>query len=212
MVTVTAVETRRNSSKSVKIHLDTGSALCLSAVVAADAGIREGRRLSGHEISGLRNADEIHRSLSYALRLIALRPRSHKELSVRLARRGFDPAIVQQVLAKLDQQGLADDDAFARFWLDNRQRFRPLGRRLMELELRQKGIDASIIAEAVADVDDELGAYQAAQKKGRSLSELGYVDFRRRLGAFLRRRGFDYAVTVRIIDRVWQEQGNALPN
>lgn len=212
MVTVTAVESRRNLSKSVKIHLDTGSALCLSAAVAADAGIREGRRLSGHEISGLRNADEIHRSLSYALRLIALRPRSHKELSVRLARRGFDPAIVQQALAKLDEQGLADDDAFARFWLDNRQRFRPLGRRLMELELRQKGIDASIIAKAVADVDDELGAYQAAQKKGRSLSELGYVDFRRRLGAFLRRRGFDYAVTVRIIDRVWQEQGNALPN
>jgi regulatory protein len=212
MITVTAVETQRGPSRRVKVHLDTRSALSLSVAVAVEAGIHEGQTLSDHEISRLKKTEELHRSLSYAMRILALRPRSEKEIGARLARRGFDTATIQQALAKLKEQGLAGDTAFARFWLDNRERFRPLGRRLIELELKQKGIGAEIIAEAVAEVDDELGAYRAAQKKGRSLSGLEYANFRRRLGAFLTRRGFDYAVVVRIIDRVWQEQGNALPN
>ncbi len=196
----------------MRIHLDTGSACNISAAVAVEAGICEGQALSGHEINSLRSAKELHRSLNCALGIIGVRPRSEKEISARLARRGFDAETIQQVLGRLKERGLVDDAAFARFWRDNRECFRPLGSRLLESELRQKGIDADTICEALLGIDDELGAYRAAQKKARTSSSLEYSSFRQRLGSFLRRRGFDYAIAARAIDRVWQEQGNAVPD
>ena len=210
MFTVTAIQTGR--TRSVRIHLDTGSAFNVGAAAAVEAGVCEGQALSGHEINSLRSAEELHRSLNCALGIIGVRPRSEKEISARLARRGFDTETIQQVLGRLKERGLVDDAAFARFWRDNREYFRPLGSRLLESELRQKGIDADTIGEALLGIDDELGAYRAAQKKVRTLSSLEYSSFRQRLGAFLKRRGFDYAIAALVIDRVWQEQGNAVPD
>ncbi len=208
MVTVTAIETQHSPGRKVKVLFDTGSSLSLSLAVVVEAGVHQGQRLSEQEISKLKDSDRLDRALQCALRIVALRPRSEREIGDRLARRGFGAATVQQVVATLKKRGLADDAAFARFWLDTRERFRPRARRLMELELKQKGVDADTITEALADVDDEQGAYQAAQRRIRSLSGLGYADFRRRLGSFLQRRGFSHAVIIRTIDRVWHEQGN----
>ena len=208
MVTVIAVETQRSPGKKVKVHLDTGRSLNLSPSVVVEAGIHQGQRLSSQEITRLKDSDRIDRALECALRMVTLRPRSEREIGDRLARRGFGEATIQQVVATLKNRGLADDAAFARFWTETRERSRPRARRLMELELKQKGVDADTIAEALAEVDDEQGAYRAAQRRVRSLSGLKYADFRRRLGSFLQRRGFSYAVVVRTIGRVWHEQGN----
>jgi regulatory protein len=116
------------------------------------------------------------------------------------------------VLARLKERGLVDDIAFARFWRENRENFRPRSRRLIELELKQKGVDAETIAEATAGVDDEPSAYRAAQRKARSLAHLDHSSFRKHLGDFLKRRGFDYELVNRTIDRVWQERDDAQPN
>ncbi|HEY50112.1 MAG TPA: regulatory protein RecX [Dehalococcoidia bacterium] len=212
MDTVTVIGTHRKRRGFVKVILDSGSAFSLSLTVAADVGIQKGQTFSLHEIEQLKSTDTFHRSLNRALRLLSVRPRSEAELKNRLNRHGFDDDTVQRVIAKLKEQGLVDDAAFAQFWQENRENFRPLSRRLIGLELKQKGVDPETIAEAVAEVDDELGAYRAAQKKVRSLAGLDYQSFRKRLGAFLKRRGFDYELINRTIDRVWQEQNTKEPN
>jgi len=56
-------------------------------------------------------------------------------------------------------------------------------------------------------IDDEESAYRAAQKRGRTLAKEDYETFRRKLGAFLRRRGFSYEVVSRTTERLWQELG-----
>jgi regulatory protein len=211
MNTVTVVETRKNR-QVVKVILDGGSAFSLSLAIAAEAGLHKGQTLSIPEIERLKSTDQLHRSLNSALRYISPRPRSEVEIRTRLSRHGFDTETIQKVLAELKKQGLVDDVAFAQFWRENRENFRPRSRRLMELELKQKGVDAEIIAEATIDVDDDQGAYRAAQKKARSLSGLDYPSFRKRMGSFLKRRGFAYELINRIIDRIWQEQSSELPD
>lgn len=210
MNTVTVVETRKNR-QGVKVILDGGSAFSLSLAVAAEAGLHKGQTLSIPEIERLKSTDQLHRSLNSALRYMSPRPRSEVEIRTRLSRHGFDTETIQKVLAELKKQGLVDDVAFAQFWRENRENFRPRSRRFMELELKQKGVDAEIIAEATIDVDDNQGAYRAAQKKARSLSGLDYPSFRKRMGSFLKRRGFDYELINHIIDRIWQEQSSELP-
>jgi regulatory protein len=211
MNTVTIIDTKEDRKGRLKVFLDIGQTFSLSVRVAVEAGIHSGKVLSHSEIEKLKNSDKIHRSFNSALKYISPRPRSEMEIRTRLNRHGFDKGTVHQVMAQLKQQGLIDDAAFARFWRENRENFKPLSRRLMELELKRKGVNVETISEAIIGVDDELGAYRAACKKIRSLSGLDYSSFRKRLGSFLKRRGFDYELINRTIDRVWQEQGYALP-
>jgi len=212
MKTVTAIEPQKAQKGRVNIFLDGGFAFSLSTIVVAEVGLQEGQKLALSDIERLKKADSLHRSFNSALRYLSPRPRSEAEVRARLRRHGFDADTIQEVVAKLREQRLVDDVSFARFWRENREHFKPRSRRLIDLELRQKGVDAETVAEATSGIDDELGAYRAAKRKAGSLAGLDYPSFRKRLGAFLRQRGFAYGLINLTIERVWQEQGNQQPD
>ena len=212
MKTITAIEPQKSQKGRVNLFLDGSFAFSISIPLVAKAGLQEGQRLSPTEIEKLKNSELFQRSLASALKYLSPRPRSEAEIRTRLRRHGYDMEIIQQVIAKLKEQKLVDDTVFAQFWRDNRESFKPRSRRLIEAELRQKGVDAETIAEATASFDDELGAYKAAQRKASSLQDLDYPSFRKRLGTFLRQRGFSYELINHTIERIWQEQGNIQPD
>ena len=149
--------------------------------------------------------NQLERCFKAATRYLGYRPRSEPELRERLRRRGFSADDIGAVIAKLKRLRLVDDAAFAEFWKYNRESYSPRSKALTRLELRQKGIAEDIIDLAVATIDDEDSAYRAAMSKARSLSRSDYESFRRRLGGYLQRRGFNYGVIERTIKRVWQE-------
>ena len=115
---------------------------------------------------------------------------------------------MEAVIAHLRGQGLVDDIAFARFWKDNRESFSPRSQWLTKLELRQKGVADDIIDQMVDAVDDNDSAYRAALSKARNLPLADYQDFRRRLGEYLKRRGFGYGVINHNVEKIWQELGD----
>jgi regulatory protein len=193
--------------KRVKVFLDGRFAFSLEAEVAVKQGLGVGQELSEGDIEALARVGLSQRCLNAALHYLSYRPRSEAELRGRLHRRGFDGDNVEAVLAKLKERGLVNDLAFAEFWKDNRQSFRPRSQRLTRLELKQKGVAEDIIDQVVAEVDDEDSAYRAAVGKARSLPRSDYQDFRRRLGEYLKRRGFGYGVITHTVERVWQEWG-----
>lgn len=140
-----------------------------------------------------------------ALRLLATRPRSVAEVRQRLRRRGAADQEAAEVIARLREEGLLDDAAFAAYWRENRETFRPRSRRLLQAELRQKGVEADVARAAVAGLDEEEQAYRAGLRRVGSLAREDEVVFRRRLEDHLRRRGFGYEVTVQAVRRLWAE-------
>ena len=212
MNTVTTIETQQRPKGMVKVSLDEGSSFTVSLPIAAEARLHEGKVLSLPEIESIRSAELLHRSLNSSLKYLSPRPRSEMEIRLRLNRQGFAPDTIELAIAKLKEQGLVDDVAFAQFWRENRENFKPLSRRLIGLELKQKGVGAEAISEVIAGIDDEPSAYRAAQRKARSLAGLDYAAFRKRLVTFLKQRGFNYELVNHTIDRVWQETGNAQPD
>jgi len=206
MKRVTAIRAGRRG-KRVNVFLDDRFAFSLEAEVALKENLRVGQELSEEKIEALTGADLFHRCLNAAFRYLGYRPRSEAELRERLKRRGFDGDNVEAVLARLREQGLVNDLAFAEFWKDNRQSFRPRSRSLTALELRQKGVANDIINQVVAVVDDEESAYRAARSRAQSLPGADYKDFRHRLGEYLKRRGFGYRVVTHTVQRLWQERG-----
>ena len=207
MKKVTAIRAGRRQGKRVNVFLDGKFAFSLEAEVAIKEGLQVGQELADSHIEALARSDHFHRCFNAAIHYLSYRPRSEAELRERLHRRGFDGDNVETVIAKLREQGLVDDLAFAQFWKDNRESFSPRSQRLTRLELRQKGVASNIIDQVVADVDDDDSAYRAALSRARSLPLSDYQSFRRRLGEYLKRRGFGYGVITYAVERVWQERG-----
>jgi regulatory protein len=205
MKRVTAIGEGKRRKRRVNIFLDDKFAFSLEAEVALKEGIKVGQELSEGDIEALTGAELSQRCYDAALRYLDYRPRSQSELKQRLARRGFDGDIIEATLARLKELGLVDDLAFARFWQENRQVFSPRSRWLVRRELKAKGIADEVIERVTVDVDDEDSAYQAALTKARSLSLADYEGFRKRLGEYLKRRGFGYGVIKNTLKKVWEE-------
>jgi regulatory protein len=143
--------------------------------------------------------------LDAAYRYLSYRPRSEFEMRVWLGRKGYGSRATENTLSALRAKGLLDDLAFARFWRESRESSSPRSRAALRSELRRKGIDPDVVAEALDGVDEEAAAYRAAQKKAARLATVDHDDFRTRLSGVLRRRGFSYEVTKHTVNRLWQE-------
>ena len=140
-----------------------------------------------------------------ASRYLSYRPRSELELKMRLRKRGFDENSINKVISILKEKMLVNDYAFAMFWKANRDSFNPRSRSMLKRELRQKGISPDIITRVVDELDDYDSAYRAAIKRARSLLSLNYESFRHKCGDYLRRRGYNYEVIRKTVNKLWQE-------
>ena len=128
-----------------------------------------------------------------ALRLLAIRSRTVSEMRDRLTAR-FATPLVEQVLARLQSEGLLDDTEFARQWRSSRERRKPRSRRMIEQELQRKGVPEDIASNALEGYDSSDAAYRAAAKYAARQKRSSRVTFDRRVGAFLERRGFEPAI------------------
>lgn len=207
MAKITALRTERGRGKRVKVFLDGKFAFSLEAEVVAKAHLQGGQELSIAQIEALGRSDGFQRCFNAAVHYLGYRPRSEAEVRERLHRHGFGGESVEAVITKLKERGLLDDVSFAQFWKENREMFSPRSQRLTKLELRRKGIANGVIEEITGTVNDEDSAYRAALGKAGRLSLSDYPSFRRRLGGFLRRRGFDYEVINHTVERMWRECG-----
>ena len=149
--------------------------------------------------------------LDAAARFLEVRPRSIAEVRRRLRDNGYRDDLVESATARLVDLGMLDDAAFARAWIESRDRARPRGERALRSELQRKGVDATVIAAALEeravsaaatgsddedaghrpDRADEVAAARLLERRGSSL--LREPDPRRRRGrayALLARNGF----------------------
>ncbi|HZU11580.1 MAG TPA: RecX family transcriptional regulator [Chloroflexota bacterium] len=197
MPTVTAIEPQQHDAERVNVYLDGKFAFGTSLLLAVSHHLVTGKELSPSEVDELRHDDVIDRTAGAALNFLSFRPRSRREIEQYLRRKGVEPPVAAEVMARLERLGLIDDREFARFWVENRQTFRPRGARALKAEMRQKGLDGEVIEDVLETLPDEVEtAYRAGEKKARSLRNEDEREFLRKLLGFLQRRGFPYGVAV----------------
>ncbi len=205
---ITAISAGRRQGKRVNIFLDGRFAFSLEADVAEQEKLEVEQTLSAEQVEALTRSDQQQRCYNAASRYLSYRPQSESEIRQKLTRRGFDNMSVEATIARLKDVGLIDDFAFAQFWKDSREMFNPRSRWMTKLELKQKGLSQDIADQVVGTIDDSDSAYRAALGKVRSLACADYEIFRRRLGGYLRRRGFSYGVINHTVERLWKDRGS----
>ena len=205
-ITVTAITPQRKGNNRLSIFVDGKFTIGVSTDVLQKTGIHTGKSVSRSEIENLKKAEQRQNAMNRALQYLSYRPRSEYEVKTRLKRYGYEDDMVTATLERLRSLGYVDDTAFTMFWIENRSSFSPRSTRLISQELKQKGIDTGTITEIISSIDDETEAYKAGQSKSSSLTTVDKNQFRKKLGASLRRRGFDYDVISRVVSRLWNEQ------
>ena len=203
MKKITALTAQKRNPNRVNIYLDGEYAFSLARIVAA--WLKVGQELDEEKLKKLQSEDARERAVQQALLFLSYRSRSESEIRQNLHKHEIPEEIIEQTLHRLRRDGLANDDQFAQTWVENRSAFRPRSRRMMAMELRQKGLDNETVSTALEEVDDEALAYDAAQKRVNRLKDLEWIDFRKKLSEFLARRGFSYSVISPIVTRIWNE-------
>lgn len=204
---ITALEAQTRDASRVNVFLDGVFAFGLDGELAANEGLAVGDELSADRVAALRAMDDTSKATEAALRLLTVRPRAEREIRDRLRQKGFGAAAIDGTVAKLEGWRYLDDAEFARTWVANREANQPRGRRLLEQELRQKGVEREVVRDtiAAADLDEAQTALDLGRAKLRSYASLDPAVARRRLGSYLARRGYGYDIVRPTLETLFGE-------
>jgi regulatory protein len=202
---ITAIEPQKNHPNRVNIYLDGEFAFGLAKIVAA--WLKIGQVLDEARVASLQSEDALEKAYQQAMLFLSYRDRSEAEIRKNLEKHEIPPAVIEQTIERLREERLVNDDQFARNWVANRSEFRPRSKRALSIEMKRKGLAESAIRSATEAVDESTLAYTAAQKRVRRLEGLEWIEFRKKLGEYLARRGFAYDVITLTVKRLWLERG-----
>jgi regulatory protein len=148
------------------------------------------------------DADPEAAARAICLRLLTGQPRTRAQLADALRLRGVPDEVAAHVLGRFTEVKLIDDAAFANAWVDTRHQGRGLARRALARELRQRGVDAEVVSEAVErlDPDQELATARALVERRLAATRRFDRQVRmRRLAGMLARKGYGEGLALRVV-------------
>ncbi len=146
----------------------------------------------------------LQKAKDYAFLLLKFRLRSENEIRQRLKKKKFDVGITEMTLSFLKDKGFIDDDYFAKTWIESRIK-KPLGIRRLKAELSIKGINKTIIDSQINEIkkdypeEDIVGGI--AKDRLNKLKGIDPQKAKRRVYAYLLRRGFSPEVVIDVLNR-----------
>ncbi|TXJ76605.1 recombination regulator RecX [Streptomyces lavendulae] len=174
------------------------------------SGEDEGAPSSPGAERGEPSGDPAERARAICLRLLTGTPRTRKQLADALRKREIPEDVAEEVLSRFEEVGLIDDGAFADAWVESRHHGRGLARRALARELRTKGVDSTLIEEAVGQLDsdqEEETARELVARKLRATRGLDRDKRVRRLAGMLARKGYPEGMSLRVVRRALEEEG-----
>lgn len=204
---VTGITARRRERGRFIIAIAGAPAFSLSEDILFRSGLQIGDELDSPAIARLLADDEISRATEAALNFLAYRARSEQEVRDRLKRGAFSPEAIDTTITRLNDWRYLDDADFARRWVESRARGKPRGQRLLQQELRQKGIDAETSKQAIAeaDLDEVSAATDLARKRLNTMTGEDPAAIKRKISAYLARRGYGFDVVRKALERATGE-------
>ena len=203
MKKITGIEAQKDPNR-VNIFLDGEFAFGLARTTAA--WLEKGQSLDDLKIERLRRDDDLERATQKALNFLSYQDRSEKEVRDNLTKAEYSPETIENVLAKLTEMRLVDDRKFAKAWIENRNEFRPRGRRALAYELRRKGIASELVSECLDEgVEEEELAMKAGRMALKRIAHLSRPEFFQKMIGYLARKGFGYEAATLTARNLWSE-------
>lgn len=213
MSSISDMQPQKKNPKRVNIFIDGEFAFGISRESKIINKLKIQDSLSDIRIQNLIFNDQVERLLGKAIKFLSYRPRSEKEIRDNLLqklkltdkaeeeKKNFEKSI-EEVIKKIKKIGQIDDREFAKWWVDQRTRFKKMSPRIIKSELWKKGIDKELIDEILTEsnIDQYSLALEAAKKKLSSYKSLDKVEFKTKMSRFLASRGFSWEGIKKVVD------------
>lgn len=224
---VTKLKYQKKDPNRVNIYVDGKFIVGLEINDVVKLGLYNGQELTQEELTKIIDESEFGKLFNAALNFLSYRPRSEWEirhkLKFQISRNAKfppkeetkDQKLIDSVVEKLKKIGQINDVDFAKWFLDQRQTFRPMGERGVKYELAKKGVSRQVVAKIFSKdtvegpdrVSDQQLALRAISKFA---SRLKSIDFDKKnlpktkanLQRFLASRGFDWDVIGDTVEKV----------
>jgi regulatory protein len=207
---ITDISIQAKNNDRVNISVDGVYRFSLDVFQLGELGIKRGNEYTEEELEALETESLFGKLYARAVEYTMLRPHSSKELRDYLwkktldkrgkegrIKKGYSPALTQRVYERILAKGYVNDEAFTRFWVQNRHQAKGASRRKLISELRVKGIESNVIETVLADVgrndQDEL-AKMMGKKRAKYPEDV-------KLMQYLVRQGFSYDDVKRAITK-----------
>lgn len=187
------------------VEVDRGRFASVPAEAIAGLELVIGREIAPRVLDRLQELADLEAAHRAALRALARRAHARLDLRRRLLQKQHPPAAVDGALERLAQQGLLDDARFAADFATAKAR-RGRGPARLIGDLLSQGVERRVAEEAVrsslaAEGIDTADAVRAlAEKRARQLVGLPAQVMKRRLTAFLMRRGFGGSEVRKVVE------------
>lgn len=141
-----------------------------------------------------------------AINYIGYKARTAHEVTLKLIEKEYADQIIERVLEFLKKYDYVNDKKYCDAYIRESIRLKPKGRFLLRMELKQRGVDESIIEETLngSDIDEFEGAERLLRKKIKNFSDLDEKERRRGI-SFLQRKGYSYDVIKEVFQICEQE-------
>jgi regulatory protein len=208
--TITTLEPERRGGR-VRLEVDGRALGTLPDSLVLQRGLRRGQTIDEGALEALIRDGAHADALEAALNCLSYRPRSRKELERHLRRKSHPEDAIRRAANRCEELGYLDDEAFARAFVRDRIRLRPRGRYRLRSELLERGIAPDQADAAITSAFQEIGTSESellrgiAEVRASRLNRAEPVMARRRLSAWLLRRGFARADVRRVVDDLLPE-------
>lgn len=205
---ITNISVQAKNKDRVNVSVDGKYRFSLDIFQVSELGIKVGKEYTDQELIELETESQFGKLYGRALEYTLMRPHSAKEVRDYLWRKtrttkvrvkvtnelrerpGVSQALADRVFDRLVEKGHLDDADFARYWVENRQQRKGISSRKLVAELRLKGVDQSVIEEAMQNSprDEKSEILKIIEKKRNK------YDDEQKLIAYLMRQGFSYDI------------------
>ena len=199
MPIITSIKQQKNKNR-VNVYLDDkfGFGIDLDNFVLLH--LKVDQDLTEKEVEQVVKKAEFQKTWDKLLRFAMVRPRSEKEVNDYFKRKKIHETMHEELLEKLRHFELLDDRKFARWWVDQRQTFKPKSARVLKVELAQKGIMKETIEDVLGEtkIDEEKMARELINKKGYKWKNLEPRLRRQKMSQYLAGKGFGWDVIEKV--------------
>lgn len=202
MPTVTAIKQQKRTDSRFSIEIDGEYAFSLGDLDLSASNLRVGASLTKAEVEDWQQRSSESKAYNQALRYLQIRLRSQAEIERYLVRKGWDEPVVVDIVARLVELGLVDDNAFAAAWIRERKLLRPRSAQALRFELIKLGVGKEAITaamEAEGGADEVATIMALIERRQRQ-----YPDHQK-LMAYLGRQGFRYDQIKTAFERISEQ-------
>lgn len=199
---ITSVE-RNKKNNRLSIYIDNHYAFSITEEDFLSLNLYEMGEISEEQISHIKGFVNVKTAKSDAVRYLSQKVRCENEVRTKLDSEGYDSETVESVLEELKSIGYINDKIYAQKYLYDRNKLKPISKKLLRFELQKKGVAEEIIDEVIVDWDvDEAVVAEGLVKRKFGKYDLTDEKNVKKIYSFLHHRGFSFELIDELVNKI----------